>query len=577
MQLYGNEQQPKKPGRKKAPLPEIAIINTIKATIAKDKANTQAYEDVFAICRNIEKKDHKVSHEENGKLRSIIAERLEDPEETNTATLTALFDLYKRTLLYDAWDSFDAYMLYLEIDRPPEERFYQPRRKVLKPLCSALQDLHDGKLDELFLSMPPRTGKTTMLMMFTTWLIGKNSERSNLYSAFSDIITRAFYNGVLEVINDKYTYHWQDVFPNSRVAATNAQDETIDLDRKKRYPSLTSRSLYGTLNGACDCNGMLIADDLIGGIEEALSKDRLNSAWSKVDNNLLARAKGNAKILWCGTRWSLIDPAGRRMSLLQNDPAFASRKFRIINLPALDEHDNSNFDYDYRVGFSSEFFRQRRASFEHNNDLASWFAQYQQEPIEREGAMFSPDEMRTYNGVLPDGVPDRVFMAIDPAFGGGDFTAGPVCFQFGNDVYVHDVIYSSDNKKVTQPLIVQKIKKYDVRAVFIEATKATEPYVAGIDTMLRAEHIRINLTSKPAPNTVSKETRIFDKAPDIRERFIFRESGKRTKEYEAFMQNVFSFKFLGKNKHDDAPDSLAMAADMADVATKSYSVFKRPF
>ena len=43
------------------------------------------------------------------------------------------------------------------------------------------------------------------------------------------------------------------------------------------------------------------------------------------------------------------------------------------------------------------------------------------------------------------------------------------------------------------------------------------------------------------------------------------------------MQNVFSFKFLGKNKHDDAPDSLAMAADMADVATKSYSVFKRPF
>lgn len=162
--------------------------------------------------------------------------------------------------------------------------FINPRRKVLKRAVDALQKLTDDELDELFISMPPRVGKTTILMFFVTWLIGRNSELSNLYSAYSDTITKAFYNGVLEIINDPVTYLWHDVFPNAKLVQTNSQDETINIDRKKRYPSLTCRSLYGTLNGACDCNGFEISDDLIGGIEEALNKDRLVSAWSKVDN-----------------------------------------------------------------------------------------------------------------------------------------------------------------------------------------------------------------------------------------------------------------------------------------------------
>ena len=110
--------------------------------------------------------------------------------------------------------------------------------------------LVDGSLDELFLSMPPRVGKTTMLMLFMTWLVGRDPERSNLYSAYSDVITSAFYNGCLEIINDPMTYLWHDVFPAAKIVSTNAKDETFKIDRKKRYPSLTCRSLYGTLNGA---------------------------------------------------------------------------------------------------------------------------------------------------------------------------------------------------------------------------------------------------------------------------------------------------------------------------------------
>lgn len=548
------------------------LISKIFQNIKRDPTRISAYEDMFSICRNIEETNFSLAHSTNAELRKQVSAAIKHGKD-----VVRFFELYKKTLLFDAPHSFDAYLLYLEIDRKPQERFYQPRRKVLKRVVDAMQKLADDKLDELFISMPPRIGKTSLLMFFVTWIIGRQSESSNLYSAYSDAITKAFYNGVLEIITDPVTYLWKDVFPNAKIVQTNSQEETINIDRKKRYPSLTCRSLYGTLNGACDCNGFEISDDLIGGIEEALNKDRLVAAWSKVDNNLLPRAKEKAKILWCGTRWSMVDPTGLRIELLQNDERFKSRRFEIINLPALDESDNSLFDYDYGVGFSSEYYKQRRASFERNNDVASWQAQYMGEPIERDGALFGSGDFRYYNGELPLDEPDRVFMAVDPAFGGGDFVAGPVCFQYGDDIYIHDVVYNNGDKKITQPLLANAVEKHGVKAMQIEANKSTESYADGVRELLSKKGIRINLTTKPAPSNKAKNQRIFDKAPDIRENMIFRESGKRSKEYSLFMQNVFSFKMFAKNKNDDAPDSLAMAADMVHSPKRKCEVFKRTF
>lgn len=546
------------------------LIMRIMESAKAEPWENRIYEDAFSVCRILEAEDAKFAHSCNHQLRDLITTNLRGIKNIDDA-----FDLYKKTLLFDAPTEFDAYMLYLEINRRPNERFYQPRRKVLKVVVDALQDLYDGDLQELFVSMPPRIGKTTSLLFFVSWILGRDSEKSNLYSAYSDTITKAFYNGINELLNDKDTYLWHDVFPGSNIVSTNAQEETMNIDRIKRYPSITCRSLYGTLNGACDCNGLLISDDLIGGIEEALNKDRLVAAWSKVDNNLLPRAKETAKVLWCGTRWSMSDPAGLRMDLLKNDERFKNRKFKIINIPALDEKDESNFLYDYGVGFSTEYYRQRRASFEWNNDLASWNAQYMGEPIEREGTLFTPDDFRYYNGELPDSSPDRIFMTVDPAFGGGDFVAAPCIIMYGDDWYLHDVVFNNGDKTVTQPLIAGIAYRNCVGSMEIEADRKTEAYKEGIEAELKKYDYHIVITTKVASNDKAKEQRIFEVAPDIRKHFIFREPGKRTKEYELFLQNLFCFKISGKNKHDDAPDSLAMAVNMIYKKTPKLEIFRR--
>jgi predicted phage terminase large subunit-like protein len=464
----------------------------------------------------------------------------------------------------------------MEFDRAPEEKFYLPRRKQLKPFVDAIQDLEDDRLDELFTSCSPRIGKTTLADFALTWVAGRHPCESNLYSSCSDTVTKVFYNGLIELIKDTVTYHFDKVFPNSPLVKANADYQTINLLRNDRYPTITCRSIDGTLNGACDCSHFQIGDDLCKGIEQAMNKDVMMRLWQKVQNDFLTRGKQGVKRWWIGTRWSLIDPQGIRQDMLSNDPNFKDLRWKVINIPALNENEESNFNYKYGVGFDSKSYKRIRAGFERNDDLASWSAQYQGKPIEREGSLFSAGEMRFYNGVLPEGEPNRIFIALDPSWGGGDYCAGPVCVQYGDDIYIPDVVYTNEDKRKSLPMIGHVIRNNGVRSVQIEANKMTEGYADELRDELRKMNIMCTITTKPAPPNMRKEDRIRDRAPEIRGNMIFLESGIRTKTYQSFMDNVFSFTIIGKNKHDDAPDSLSMAADMVFKRGSVYAqVFKR--
>ena len=485
----------------------------------------------------------------SGKFKKIIVRHVKDGADW--------YVLYRKILLIEAPFLFSSFLLYVEIDRPARERFYMPRRKQLKTIVDALQDLNDNKLDELFISQPPRTGKTTLVLFFLVWVAGKNTEQSILYSAYSDVITKAMYDGFIEVLGDSYTYKIKDVFPDLNIASTNSKTETIDLGRVKRYKTLTCRSLYGTLNGACDCNGYLISDDLIGGIEEALNKDRMMGAWSKVVNNLIPRAKMSAKKLWIGTRWSLVDPIGLRLDYLENEESRV--RYKVVNIPALDENDESNFDYEYNVGFDSEYYKELRAQFERNNDMASWNAQYAGDPIEREGALFETEDMKYYNGEVTAPVYKK-YMAVDVAFGGGDYVSAPIAWETEDgESYIVDWVFDKGDKTITRPLLVDAIMRNEVTDVTFEKNNGGGEYGEWVENELRDRGYRCTIRYAYAPTTKRKEQRIFELSPEIRQ-FWFRKNGCRSKMYQLAMNNLLSFKLLGKNKNDDAPDSLAQLA-----------------
>lgn len=552
------------------------VLKIIEEVIQKGTDKVKPYKDYYDLCVQNTK-------DNVDKLKWLEKKAL---YQQNKAYLNGNISLSSdfhelRRFIYDSVALFDLdfYLIALEWNRKPEQRFYLPRRKRLGEMVQAIQDLEDDKLDEIFLSQPPRTGKSTLMIFAMTWKIGKDSEKSNLYSAYSDKITTAFYNGCLEVINDRVTYRWHDIFYGHDVASTNGKDLTFDIDRKKHYPSVTARSIHGTLNGSCDADGWLISDDLCSGIDEAMNKDRMISLWYLVDNNMLTRAKEKCKVIWEGTRWSCGDPIANRTEMLTTREEFKNRRYKIINIPALNENDESNFDYDYGVGFSTEYYLARRASFEHNQDIASWNAQYQGQPIEREGTVFSPEDMNYYNGELPpENMLVRRFMVVDPSFGGGDYTAAPVVYQYTDgSIYIVDAVYDNGDKTITQSLIVQAVIKYGVEAIRLECNRMTMSYKEELEKELERRGLKLNLVTKAAPNNQAKEMRIFDKAPAIRQ-FFFLDDNKRSKAYKTFMVNVYSFRVTGHNKHDDAPDSLAMVVDFIEKPSGTkVEVFKRPW
>ena len=562
-------------------------LRSINRYIALHPLDSAAYADSFNAIRNV-CEERTVGDERprcdlllTAELKQLIRAGLSQAKQcSDLKFMESANDLQRKILCFEGTESFDSFMLYNECNRPLDQQFWLPRRKVLLPICRDLEALERGELDEVSISLPPRTGKTALIEMYTIWIMLRHPERSNLYCTYSDTVAKTFYEALLEVLGDPVTYAWHDIFPERQVSHKDAKDYRLDIDRRKHYSSFTARSLYGSLNGTCDADGYQIMDDPHSGIEEAMNRSRLDTAWQHVENDFMTRKSiDKIKRIWIGTRWSLYDVISRRLDALKNDPMFANVRYKEINIPALDPvTDESNFAYQYGKGSSTESYRQVRASFERNNDLASWLAQFQQQPVERAGALFDPQDLRYYNGVLPESEPDRVFMAVDPSWGGGDFCAAPVCFQYGDDLFVQDVLYTDGDKRTSQPELVALAKKYNVAAMTVEATKMTASYADDVDKMLKEAGHRINIMKKPASTKTSKEQRIFDAAPDIRERMVFREDGNRSKAYVLFMQNVYSFTMNGKNKHDDAPDSLAAAIQMAFFAkTNTAEIIRRPF
>lgn len=499
-------------------------------------------------------------------VRDICAEKSQKFKKENSDLAGKFFEIYEKTLLLAAPYDFDSYLRYLEKNREPEKRFYLPRRRVLKTLVDDLQDLADGKLDFLGISLPPRVGKSTLCIMFMTWIMGRNPDTASVMSGHSDKLTDGFYREILSIITDSSQYLWKDVFPNVEIADNSAKNETIDLNKKKRFPTMTCRSISGTLTGAVEIGtgGVLYVDDIIEDLEESLNPQRLQAKYDAYLNQLKDRKKLGALELMVGTRWNVFDPLGRIQAQYEGNDRY---RFRVIS--AVDDDGNSNFEYDYGVGFDTAYYKDMKESI----DPATWAAKYMGKPYIREGLLFPEDELLTYNGILPDGDPEKLAVC-DVAWGGGDSLSMVFAYIYGQDVYIHDVVFNRGDKNVTYPVVIGKVKQHEIHKARFEANNGGSEYASYVDAELRKLGVHVNIFSRRAPSTQSKLARIIQFAPDIK-KFYFIAEEHRSKEYKEFMREVTTFVQTGKNPHDDSVDSLSQLADELYHGKTKVEIFER--
>lgn len=481
-------------------------------------------------------------------------------------------ELYWKTHLFDAPVRFDSYLLYTERNRPQERQFYLPRRKQLLQVVRAMQELEDNTIELLAVSMPPGTGKSTLALFYLTWLAGKHPEQPILTGSHANSFLNGAYAECLRMMDSTGDYLWSDVFPELKVISTNAKDMMIDIGKDKRdakrFTTLEFSSIGSGNAGKVRAEQLLYCDDLIPDLETALSIDRLNKLWGQYTTDLRQRKIGDCSELHIATRWSVHDVIGR----LESTYADAGRS-KFIVMPALDENDESNFDYPCEAGFTTKFYHEQREIM----DDASWRALYMNQPIEREGQLYPEEELRRYYD-LPEEEPDAILAVTDTKDTGKDFCCMLIAYQYGTDFYIEDVVFENYAPNVVDEQLVNKLLKHKVQMCQFESNAAGGRTADRVQERVKERGGITKITKKWT--TANKETKIIVASPFVKEHFLFRDNSalKQEKEYRAYISALCGYTLAGRNAHDDAPDATAQLANYVQNFTMSkVQVINRMF
>lgn len=561
---------------------EEKLLEAIGKAIERNPLDGDAYYDMVSTYADLFRQGDaggdaeraKKLHAGNRAFRERIAGAMRMVAETRTyKAADRMHSAYWYSMLLDAPVDFDAYCQYIEKNRPPEKRFYLPRRKTLLPIARDLEKLETGELKLLTISLPPGVGKSTLALFFISWLGGKHPDKAVLTFSHDSGIVRGFYEEILRIIDPEGEYLYRDVFPASEVplARTNAKELRIDLGKSKRFETFQFSSVGSGNAGKYRASELLYCDDLCSGIEEALSKERMDKLWRTYTTDLRQRTSGDPPELHIATRWSVWDVIGRIQQEYMDKP---DEKVKFIAVPALDENDESNFDYPK---ISDRFTTERYHELRDHMDPTDWRALYMNEPIEREGQLYHPDELRRFFE-LPDREPDAIVAVCDTKAKGSDYAFMPVIYEYGRDCYVADCICDNGEPGMVEERLVQLLLKHRVQQAQFESNSAGWKVAENVQDRVRERGGRTKITIKPT--TANKETKIVVNAPTVKERFLFLDSGKYkpNSDYGRMMSFLVNYTMAGRNKHDDVPDGMAMAALYVEgIAAPKVTVFARPF
>lgn len=543
------------------------LSGSIRAVIDRRPGDDGAYSDLFSLCREWETEDFSAAHKVNKELLALSADQVV------RGGGAKFYEQWRRCLLFEAPHDFDSFMTYIELDRKPEKRFYAPRKHYLRPMVQGFQDVLDGKLRLLTISMPKRAGKSQTGINFVNMLSGKFPDRSTLMEGTGDDLVKSFYNGCLEYLTVPNEYLFYDVFPDARLVQTNADTKTVNLKSKSRFPTIMCRSIDARQVGLSEATNVLYLDDCVEGREEAKNRQRLDDKWEVISGDIMGRAIEGTPMVFTGTRYSLYDPIGRVQEHAQRE----GWAWRAIEIPALDlVTDESNYEYE-REGkkvFTTAYFREQRELL----SAEQFESEFQQQPFEAKGLLFNKDELNYYFELPSDKDPDTVIAVCDTAESGSDSTAMVILKLYGEDVFVDDVVFDDSPADVTKPQCAKKLAEHKVSTAVFESNNAGAYYSRDVDALVKSLGGSVSVRTK---RTISnKQTRIEFASDGIKKRFYFKDQStyKRGSQYWNFMKEVTTYTRSGKVPHDDAPDVLSLAEnELRMLVGSKVEVFKRPY
>lgn len=413
------------------------------------------------------------------------------------------------------------------------------KRLFLQEVAEAFQQIEEGKIRSLSVSMPPRAGKSYIATLFCAWTIGRNPTESIMRNTCTATLYQKFSYDVRAVVkSDKF----KQVFPSVVISDDKANLQGWNTNSAKQV-SYFGAGVGGTIIGFGASN-IAVTDDLYTGLEQALSdtqNDRIIQ-WKEATHD--SRFESGCKRIDIGTRWSLNDVIGRQMNEGIYDKS--------IVIPALIE--GKSFCED--VMTTAEYLEKQKRTEE-----SIWMAEYMQEPVDIKGRLFNQLNTITRSEFEP--YKDKIVGSIgyvDVADMGADYTACAIIAVADNKLFVVDYVFNKANTDITLPQVANVLNKWNSAYCRVESNSMGAMFSRYLQKEVKTKIL-------PVHNTTNKVTRIIMQSVWIQEKIIFVVDER--PECQQFIQNVLSFSKEGKNKNDDAPDC------MAGLAIFTQSMFRQ--
>ena len=407
------------------------------------------------------------------------------------------------------------------------------------------------------------THNSTVEKFFHAGLCGWFPADFNLFYSHSSDITRMYYDGVTDILTNGSEYAWNEMFPELKVTGTNAKLEQLNIGAYKPFPNVQCTSVGSKNAGKVRASKFLLCDDLIGGIEEALNKNTLEKLWSIYSVDARQRKIDGCKEIHIATRWSVHDVIGRLQRMYDG-----SDRCRFIAVPDIDpETGFSNFQFDINP-FSVAFFHDQEKLM----DEVSYRCLYKNEPIEREGLLYTENNIRFYMA-LPEQAPDEILGQVDAKAKGTDFMFMPVLYRYGDDYYCVDCVcnkesdYEMQYRRLADTIVLHRMNNCE-----FESNMGGDRVGMEVSKRVQAKGWVCNITDRPTES--NKEARIFQCSNWVQQHILFKskEMYPRKCDYAEMMHQLLSYSVAGKNPNDDVPDCFANFALRVTGANKTATV-----
>ena len=422
--------------------------------------------------------------------------------------------------------------------------FYKYERQFLVDLCNDLQNFLTSDDEVLILNLPPRHGKSRTVGNLVEWLLGRDINAKIMTGSYNETLSTTFSknvrNTIQEIKGDKDKIVFSDIFPGVSIKQGDGAMNLWSLEGG--YNNYLATAPGGTATGF-GCSLMII-DDLIKNKEEAYNANVLDKHWEWYAQTMLSRLEEGGKIIIIMTRWVSGDLAGRAIEHYKAE----GKKIKHIKMKAVQD-DKGTMLCDEILSYKS-FLSKAKAM---GPEIAS--ANYQQEPIDIKGRLYN--EFKTYVE-LPKEKIVKISAYCDTADTGDDFLCNIIYADCKDSAYILDVIYTKEAMEITEPLVAEAYKKFNVNVADIESNNGGRAFARNIERITRDKG-NYKTIVKWFHQTGNKIARILSNSAWVNANIYMPIDWKN--KWSEFAKDIISYQKEGKNKHDDAPDALTGVAE----------------